>query len=130
VQLQWVENWGQILATNQPRGIRDWSATSFFNDPVSFIPGNFGRRGSMTQNGEWANDEAAGLIELMTTSTDWDERLRAWRRVLEIVERDDPAITILHQTANFTGKRRDIRWRPARSFVMDFQARNFRMGAG
>lgn len=130
VQLQWVENWSQILATNQPRAIRDWSATSFFNDPVSFIPGNFGPRGSMAQAGEWTNDDAFAAIQTMTDSTDWDERRRAWRRTLQIVEREDPAITLLHQTANFTGKRRDIRWRPARSFVMDFQARNFAVGAG
>jgi peptide/nickel transport system substrate-binding protein len=34
----------------------------------------------------------------------------------------------MHATANFTAKRKDLQWRPARSFVMDFRARNFRLG--
>ena len=48
-------------------------------------------------------------------------------KVLEIIERDDPANVVLHQTANFAGKSKAIAWRPAQSFVMDFRARNFAM---
>ncbi len=42
-------------------------------------------------------------------------RAAAWRsaRMLEIAEREDPAYTVLHQTATFTAKRRDIRWQAA-----------------
>ena len=42
--------------------------------------------------------------------------------------RDDPAIMVLNETANFTAARRDTQWKPARSFVMDFRARNFARG--
>jgi peptide/nickel transport system substrate-binding protein len=47
-----------------------------------------------------------------------------FRRLLEIAEREDPAYTVLHQTATFTAKRKDIRWRAAQSFLMDFRAHN------
>ena len=52
-------------------------------------------------------------------------RRAAFARMLDIIEREDPSLIILHETANFTAKRRDVQWKPARSFVMDFQARNF-----
>ena len=45
--------------------------------------------------------------------------------MLEIAEREDPAYTVLHQNATFTAKRRDIRWRAAPAFAMDFRAANW-----
>ena len=45
--------------------------------------------------------------------------------MLQIVELEDPGYTVLHRNGNFTAKRRDIRWRPAKSFVMDFRASNW-----
>jgi peptide/nickel transport system substrate-binding protein len=45
--------------------------------------------------------------------------------MLEIAEREDPLYTVLHQTATFTAKRKDIRWRAAQSFLMDFRASNW-----
>jgi peptide/nickel transport system substrate-binding protein len=46
--------------------------------------------------------------------------------MLEIAEREDPACMVLHQAANFTAKRRDIQWRAARAWTMDFRASNLR----
>ena len=43
----------------------------------------------------------------------------------EICEREDPAYTVLHQAANFTAKRKDIRWKTGQSFAMDFRASNW-----
>jgi peptide/nickel transport system substrate-binding protein len=48
-----------------------------------------------------------------------------FKRMLEICEREDPAYTVLHQNATFTGKRKDIKWKAAPSFAMDFRANNF-----
>ncbi len=128
VELSMKENWGQIGSRDTPRGIRDWSTTAFFNDPVSNFPANFGANGSMPRNKEWENAEVNEAIRVLETSTDWDRRKQAFRRMLEILEREDPAVTVLHHTANFTAKRRDIRWKSAQSFVMDFSARNFAIG--
>ena len=70
-------------------------------------------------------EEFFKLVPILEASVDPEERRRVYRRMLEITERDDPSITVMHQTANFTAKRRNIAWKPAKSFVMDFRARNF-----
>ncbi len=128
VDLQMRENWGQVLDGKVERAMNDNSFSAFFNDPVSFFPTTFGANGELEQGGYWRNAEAAALIERIQTSTDIAARAADFRRVLEIVERDDPAVLVMHETANFTAKRRDITWSPARSFVMDFRARNFAVG--
>ena len=54
------------------------------------------------------------------------KRKAMFKRMLEICEREDPAYTVLHQTATFTAKRKDIEWQAAPAFAMDFRAENFR----
>jgi peptide/nickel transport system substrate-binding protein len=125
VQLQMVENWGQILSRGSVRGIRDWSQTASLNDPAAQMPPNFGRAGAAWTGGEYQNEAFGALAEELTASTDPARRRAVWRRMLEIIEREDPGYTVLHQNANFTAKRRDIRWRAAQSFVMDFRASNW-----
>eukprot|EP01037_Dinobryon_pediforme_P001938 gene1938-1971_t len=125
VELLLKENWGQVQTRAEPRAMNDDSNTSFFNDPVSFMPTNFGAKGDLANNGYWSNDEAAALIVELQSSVDPTRRFAVHRRLMEIVERDDPALMILHETANFTAARRDTQWKPAKSFVMDFRTRNF-----
>jgi peptide/nickel transport system substrate-binding protein len=125
VQLQMVENWGQITARTPTRAIRDWSQTASLNDPVAQIVPNWGRNGATWNNGEWRNEEFAALGDELQASVDRTRRRAAWARMLQIVEREDPGYTVLHRNGNFTAKRRDIRWRPAKSFVMDFRATNW-----
>ncbi len=125
VELMLKENWSQVQTQAEPRAINDDSDSSFFNDPVSFMPTNFGSKGDLANNAYWSNDEAAALIAELQNSVDPGRRFAVHRRILEIVERDDPALMILHETANFTAARRDTRWKPAKSFVMDFRSRNF-----
>ncbi len=123
IEMKMVENAGQLL--EKPRAIRDLSSTSFYNDPVSFFAVTFGKTGSMQATGEWVSPETDRLIPELENGTDMARRKAVYRRLLEITERDDPCITVVHQTANFTAKRKDIRWKPAKSFVMDFRGRNF-----
>lgn len=125
VQLQMVENWTQVNERSQSRAIRDWSQAAVVADPVIQMSGSWGRRGSAIATGEWQNAEFAALMDEMETSADMVQRRALWARMLQIAEHEDPAYTILHQNANFTAKRRNIRWRPSQSFVMDFRASNF-----
>jgi peptide/nickel transport system substrate-binding protein len=126
VAIEMKENWTQVEA-REGRGLNDNSHSAFFNDPVSSFPGVFGQNGGLQRNGYWRNDEADTLLTVLETSIDRPRRRTAYRRLLEIIERDDPANVVLHQTANFAGKSKAISWRPAQSFVMDFRARNFAM---
>jgi len=130
VEIQMKENWGQIFDRNSPRGIRDWSNSAPFSDPVSSIVNQHGPKGQQQQIGEWTNEEMNRLSVEMESSTDLAKRRAMFRRMLEICEREDPGYTVLHQTAVFTGKRKDIAWKPAPSFAMDFRGRNFALKQG
>jgi len=125
IQIEMRENWSQITSRETQRGIRDWSQGANFGDPVAQTPPNFGRQGGAWVGGEWRNEEFGDLSALLETSTDRPARKAAWARMLEIAEREDPAWTVLHQNTNFTAKRRDIRWKPSQTFVMDFRAENW-----
>jgi peptide/nickel transport system substrate-binding protein len=61
----------------------------------------------------------------METSTDRARRRAIFRRMLEICGGVDPAYTVLHQNATFTAKRKDVPWKAAPAFAMDFRAVNW-----
>jgi peptide/nickel transport system substrate-binding protein len=125
VQIQTKENWTQIMERGDSRAVRDWSNSAPFNDPVSSIVAQHGPNGQQQQIGEWTNDEANRMAEVLETSTDHATRKKAFRRMLEICEREDPAYTVLHQNATFTAKPKKIQWKAAPAFAMDFRQGNF-----
>ena len=126
VQIQMVENWGQINeGPNEARGIHDWSAAAVVPDPSIQMSGSWGRRGGPWVRNQWQNEEFGALAEELETSTDHPRRIAVWKRMLEIIEHEDPAYVVLYRNVNFTAKRRDIDWQAAQSFVMDFRASNW-----
>lgn len=126
IDMQMKENWQQIFDQSTPRGIRDWSNSAPFNDPVSSIVNQHGPNGQQQQLGEWSNSEFNTLSTLLENSTDMNSRGRAFHRMLEIAEREDPAYTVLHRNVVFYGKRKDIAWKWSPTFAMDFTAGNVR----
>jgi peptide/nickel transport system substrate-binding protein len=129
VDIQMKENWAQIFATDTQRGIRDWSNSALFNDPVASIVNQHCPRGQQQQVGEWTNAEFNALCAELETSTNQERRRDVFRRMLEIAEREDPAYTVLHRSVLYYGKRRDIEWRYSPTQAMDFRAGNFRIVA-
>lgn len=125
VKLEICENWAQVLAKPGPRGVRDWSNSATFDDPVSSIVGQHGPNGAQQTNGEWTNAEMNTLSNQMETSMDMAARKRMFQRMLQICERDDPAYIVLHQNAVFTAHRAGLPWRAPPSFFMDFSARGW-----
>lgn len=125
VQIETKENWTQIMERTPTRAVRDWSNSAPFNDPVSSIVAQHGPNGQQQQIGEYANVEANALCEVLETSTDRPKRRLAFRRMLEILEREDPAYTVLHQNATFTAKPKSIKWKASPAFAMDFRPGNF-----
>jgi peptide/nickel transport system substrate-binding protein len=125
VELQMMENGAQAWSSNGQRGVLDWSNSAVFNDPVSSIVAQHGPNGQQQQTGQWTNAEMNKLSLELETSTDRPRRHDIFARMLQICEREDPAYTVLHQNATFTAKRRDIHWKAAPSFAMDFRANNF-----
>ena len=43
-----------------------------------------------------------------------------WSNFISLVAQINPGYTVLHQNANFTGKRRQVKWSSGQSFIMDF----------
>ncbi len=127
VQIQMRENWQQIFDKSSPRAVRDWSNSAPFADPVSSIVNQHGPSGQQQQVGEWTNEEFNKLSGELESSTDRARRKAVFQRMLQIAEREDPAYTVIHQNATFTGKRKEVQWKPAPSFVMDLRAANFKL---
>jgi peptide/nickel transport system substrate-binding protein len=125
VEIQTKENWTQIMERGNQRAVRDWSNSAPFNDPVSSIVNQHGPNGQQQQIGEWQNAEMNTLCEFLETSTDRAARKTAFRRMLEICEREDPAYTVLHQNATFTAKPKALRWKASPAFAMDFRPGNY-----
>ncbi len=129
VQIEMKENLSQVTARTPGRGVRDWSTTSIFGDPVAGILRNLGPRTDAERNGEWINEEFNRTAAALEAETDMARRRGLFRRMLEIAEREDPCYVILHQAAAFTAKRRDIAWRAAKGWAMDFGPNNLRVSA-
>ena len=124
VQMQMTENWSQIFEKGPMRGIRGWSNSAPFSDPVSSMVNQHGPRGQQQRMGEWSNDEFNKLSNVLVTSVNPQERRETFARMLVIAEREDPAYTVLHRTAVFYAKRKDFGWKPSQTFLMDFRAEN------
>ena len=125
VEIAMKENWSQVFERTPTRAVRDWSNSAPFNDPVSSLVSQHGPNGEQQQYGEYANAELNELCVQLETGTDRARRRQVFARLLQIAEREDPAYTVLHQNAVFTGKPRAIRWTVAPSFAMDFRATNW-----
>lgn len=124
IQMQMAENWAQIFEKGPTRGVRGWSNSAPFSDPVSSMVNQHGPKGQQQRMGEWSNEEFNKLSDILMTSVNPQERRDTFARMLMIAEREDPAYTVLHRTAVFYAKRKDIGWKPSQTFLMDFRADN------
>ncbi|KAB2698759.1 ABC transporter substrate-binding protein [Ochrobactrum sp. Kaboul] len=125
VEIEMKENWAQIHDPEGVKGVRDWSASNNINDPITPLVVQFGPNGEAQQKKDWSNDEVNKLSVIMETSTDRDQRKKAIKRMLEICEREDPAYNVLHQNAVFTGMKKELNWKAAPAFAMDFRSSNW-----
>lgn len=124
IQMQMAENWSQIFDKGPTRGVRGWSNSAPFSDPVSSMVNQHGPKGQQQRMGEWSNAEFNTLSDVLITSVNPQERRETFARMLVIAEREDPAYTVLHRTAVFYAKRKDFNWKPSQTFLMDFRANN------
>lgn len=121
VDMQFKENWTQIFDASSPRGIRDWSNTVLFQDPVGALWRLFGASGpvQMTYK-EWSNAEFNDLGRTLLSSTDPAARRAAFQRMLDIWEEVDPPGTTLHDLTMLYGKKSSVDWQPYNVEYMDF----------
>ncbi len=125
VEIEMKENWAQIHDPAGVKGVRDWSASANINDPVTPMVSQFGPNGEAQQKKDWTNAEVNELSVVLETSTDRAVRKKAFARMLEICEREDPVYNVLHQNAVFTGMKSSLKWKAAPAFAMDFRVGNW-----
>lgn len=128
VPIEMKENFAQVTERTPGRGVRDWSNTSVFGDPVAGLLRSFGPGTEAERNGEWANEEFNQASTALEAETDISRRRELFRRILAIVEREDPGYITLHHAAAFTAKRRNIEWRASSGWAMMFGPGNLRVG--
>ena len=102
---------GPDLGRFPGRGICENSNSSWFNDPVASLSA-YAPGGQTWEAGQWENDEMIKLTAALQDSTDLQKRRADFRRMLTILEREDPCYNVVHQNATFTAKRRDYKMAP------------------
>ncbi len=125
VEIEMKENWAQIWDPAGTRGIHDWSTGGSFPDPVATQPNQWGPQGQAVQTGEYGNEEVNKLCGVLQSSTDRAERKKAFRRLVQVLEYEDPAYGVINQNATFTAKAKATPWTAAPSFAMDFRPTNW-----
>jgi peptide/nickel transport system substrate-binding protein len=111
VRLNVVENRAQV--NTAPLDIRNTSMNyDDFPDPFPIL-GQFGRDGFVPGHRWWRNEEVERLGDEMMSTLDVAKRKAAWRRILRVIEWDDPVIIALHTTAAFHVARTDLEWTPS-----------------
>ena len=120
VDIQVVENWGQVL-NEQPRGVNNSSDGTYFPDPLASLWTRWGETGSWQGRGFWSNAEFNRLGRILATSFDDQERRDAFQAMLDIFCRTDPPGTVLHSLGEFFGIRADIDWEPTPDALLDFR---------
>lgn len=124
VQLEIRENWTQIGAV-EGRGIRDWSNSVLFQDPVGALTRLYGPRGPVQNTTkEWSNAAFNADADVLETSLDLGERKAAYARMLDVYETSDPPGTVLHDLIMLYGKKASIKWQPYPVEFMDFGPSN------
>jgi peptide/nickel transport system substrate-binding protein len=129
VVIEMKENFAQVTERTPGRGVRDWSNTSVFGDPVAGLLRAYGPNTEAERTGEWASEAFNQASTALEAETDLNRRRELFRRVLTIVEREDPGYITLHHAAAFTAKRRNIEWRASSGWAMMFGPGNLRVGA-
>jgi len=127
INYQLFDNWTPVTDANPPRGLRDWSNSAPFNDPVASINSQHCQLGQQQRLGEWTNEEFNRFCDVLASNTDRAERQKSFRRMLELIERDDPGYIVLYQTSLLYGKRRDISWKYSPTQAMDLTPANLQM---
>jgi peptide/nickel transport system substrate-binding protein len=124
VEIAVRENFTQILEQSPNRGIRNWSNTAVYPDPLSSLWRQHGTNAIQGRFNEWSDPEYDRLGLVLERSLDLNERRTAFRRMLTIWEIENPCGTVLHQNIILYGKRKDVAWRPYPHQYMDFRPRN------
>src|SRR5262249_29362799 len=120
VRIEMMENFSQIQR-KPVNAIYDTSSTAILPDHLGQAWREFGPNGTLPkQVGIWRNEEYFTLGATLQETVDVAARRRLIRRMLEIIDRDDPPCVILHVSGQYYGKRKDVPWIPGQTLDLNF----------
>jgi len=120
VRLEMMENFSQIQR-KPVNAIYDTSSTAILPDQLGHAWREFGPNGTLPkQVGIWRNEEYFKLGATLQETVDVAARRQLIRRMLEIIDRDDPPCVILHVSGQYYGKRKDLPWIPGQTLDLNF----------
>lgn len=119
VEIQMMENFAQIQ-TKPVHAIYDSSSTAIFPDPLAHAWREFGPKGTLPKVGIWSNEEYFGLGEKLKETADPQARRPIIQRMLEIMDREDPACVVIHGSGQFYGKRKEFAWVSGQTLDLNF----------
>lgn len=124
VRLVVKENTQQIYDP-EGRGIRNWSNTIAYPDPLGGLWRLYGERGPVQLTSkEWTNAEFNAAGRVLESSLDLNERREAHRKMMSIYDNEDPFGTILHFNGMFYGMKKSVEWRPLPVEFMELRPGN------
>lgn len=112
-------------------GVRNWSNSMHYPDPVGGIIRNWGHGSAMDRRKVMTNIDTKRFFELanfLKTSTDTEQRAKAFRELLDFWDTQLPG-AVLHQYALFYGKRKDIQWDAIPDVRMELRPEALRFGS-
>ena len=124
VDLQVVENWGQVFA--QPvDAVFNGSMNMNFPDLLGTLYPLYGPTGFIRSSAQaWDNQRFVEIGQALATEFDIETRRALHREALEIFHDVDPPSILLHELGMLYGIRNDIDWTPYPLPYMDLRARN------
>ncbi|AYG63177.1 ABC transporter substrate-binding protein [Rhizobium jaguaris] len=120
-KMKFVEG-GKLFENAPGRATGNWSSTAQIPDPYISFYTQFGSAGSLNSFKIWQNADFDALGAKMEKAVDPAERAKIFRDMLQLIEWNDPGVTVLHQNAVFYGIRDGIKWQPLPAFQMDLGA--------
>jgi len=118
-KLTFVENGAGLFATSPDRTAGNLSSSALITDPYLGFWAQLRSTGPLGTGSIWTNEKFDALGAQLDTVSDPKERKKVYQSMMDIVEWEDPGITVLHQNAVFFGKRDGVNWEPASAFNLD-----------
>ncbi|MBY5361911.1 ABC transporter substrate-binding protein [Rhizobium leguminosarum] len=112
VRLETVQDISQVYREGAGHLV-DGSSVMFYPDPVSTSWRRYGANSPYQATWKmWSNEEYNQLGKILESSTDINARKKAFQRMLDIIEWEDPTGVLLYTTGYFYAKRKDADWKP------------------
>ncbi|MEW9310513.1 ABC transporter substrate-binding protein [Labrys neptuniae] len=119
VEIQMMENFAQIQRP-PVNAIYDNSTTAIFPDLLAHAWRLLGSNGELPKLGLWQDKAFFALGEKLKTTAEPAERRKIVRKMLDVIDHENPPCIVLHGSGQFYAKRKDMAWLPGQTLDLNF----------